>query len=88
MSPGEDLILLTVILEAALFTAATNYVSWPTVFYVYYKAQASLTDDIKINSPLKIKKATMATHRLSIHLVICLHWKAVKSPVIISLLLH
>lgn len=51
MPPGEDLTLLTIILEVALFIAATNYVSWPTAFYMYYKAQVSLTDDIKINSP-------------------------------------
>lgn len=51
MPPGEELTLLTIILEVALFTAAINHVSWPTVFYKYYKAQDSLTDDIKINSP-------------------------------------
>lgn len=46
MPLAEDLALLTIILEVALFTAATNYVSWPTAFYMCYKAQDSLTDDI------------------------------------------
>lgn len=45
--PGEDPTLLTIILEAALFTAATMFHGQQ--LYVCYKAQDSLTDDIKTN---------------------------------------
>lgn len=95
--PGEDLPLFTPLLRklhlSQLQLAEAHFIANSFLHVPALKTQDPQIDDIEITVLKKRKKkparkATMAMHRLSTNLIICLHWPSLKPLADIRLLLQ